>query len=239
MRRSRGEGGACRGSCELALAVARRAATSILAATLVGALAPAVRAATWTVNTLADAPSPGCQAAGSECSIRQALAAAHAGDRIVIPASTSHYILSRGPLMVDRPVAIVGAGMSSTIIDGGGRSQVMSVSTPAATTTSLWALTITGGSLTSPAASAGGGGIAVDSGALALDAVSVSGNSVTAGEGGGGVFDDGDGALTLADSTVDSNRVSLSAGGAGGGGILDLGGAMVLTNSTVDGNSLT
>jgi len=243
---ARGRGGPPPAAQRLALPVAlarrtraRCGLAALLAALLVGALATAARGATWTVNTAADAPAPGCQATGAECSIRQALARARAGDTIVIPASASHYLLSLGPLALTVPVSIVGGGAASTVIDAGGHSQVISVSAPAGTTTSISALTITGGSLTNAATSAGGGGIAVDSGGLALDGVSVQANSVTAGEGGGGVFDNGGGALTLAGSTVGSNRVSLTAGGAGGGGILDLGGSLVLTDSSVDGNSLT
>jgi hypothetical protein len=214
-------------------------------ATLLVAAAPATaQAATWNVNTTTDAPPPGC-APGRTCSIRQALAISSPGDAIMIPASTNHYTLTPGSeLTVDKPVTIAGAGESTTVIDAGGASRVMTVSTPAGTSTSISGLTLTGGSVTGSGLARGGGGLLLQSGALALDAVSVSGNSVTinpanGGNGGGGILDLG-GTLTLSGTSVVGNSLSVSdptSGTDGGGGIYVTGGAaLTVSASTVAEN---
>jgi hypothetical protein len=215
-------------------ALALIAATSLLCGLPAGARA----ATTWTVNTTADDPPPGCApATGSHCSIRQALAAARTGDTIAIPAAANHYRVTRGPLNVTVPVAISGAGESSTVIDAGGLSQVISVSTPGAAT--IAGLTVTGGHSSIGGAVAGGGGIELATGSLSLSGVAVSGNSVTAGQGGGGIFEHSSGTLSVAYSTVSGNSVATSSGGLGGGGILDTAGPLVLSDSAVSGNSVT
>jgi hypothetical protein len=213
-------------------------ALALIAALLGAVPSPARAATTWTVNTTADAPPPGCTvAAHSPCSIRQALAAAHAGDTIVIPAAGNHYSVTRGPLVVTVPVEIDGGGETGTALDPGGLSQVLSVSTSGTTTIS--GLTVTGGTSSGSGTSAGGGGIELATGSLSLNGVAVRGNSVTAGQGGGGIFDHSPGTLSLADSTVEANTVSISGGGLGGGGVLDTAGPLALTDSTIGGNSVT
>lgn len=215
-----------------------RALAFVAVVALLGAVPAAARAATtWRVNTTADEAPPGCAAGRlSPCSIRQALAAASAGDTIVIPAAGAHYSVTLGPLTVREPVAIVGAGETATVIDAGGVSQVMSIS--ATGTTRVSSLTITGGKLTSGGSPAGGGGIELATGSLSLTGVMVSGNSARAGQGGGGIFDHSAGTLSLADSAVENNTVSLS-GGTGGGGILDVAGSLGIANSSITGNSVT
>lgn len=216
-----------------------RALVLIAPVALPGGLPAVARAATtWTVNTTADDPPPGCAPGPrTPCSIRQALAAARAGDTIAIPAAGDHYSLTLGPLSVTVPVTITGAGENSTVIDAGSLSQVMSVSTPGTATIS--GLTVTGGRSSGGGASGGGGGIDLATGSLSLNAVAVSGNSVTAGQGGGGIFDASPGTLSLAYSAVSSNSVAIAGGGLGGGGILDSAGPLALSDSTISGNSVT
>jgi hypothetical protein len=122
--------------------------TALLALLVLLMLLPARSAAanTITVNTTSDLAPPGC--GGGSCSIRQALAVASAGDTIMVPAATGHFILSGTQLTVAVPVTIQGGGASSTVIDAGGNSRVMLVNAPQGTTTTLTGLTITGGSLT-------------------------------------------------------------------------------------------
>jgi hypothetical protein len=214
-------------------------------ATLLVALAPATaQAATWTVNTTSDPPGAGC-APGGTCSIRQALTVAGPGDTIVIPPSSSHYDLTEGhELTVANPVTIQGADEGATVIDAGGGSRVMTVSTPAGTSTSISGLTLTGGSVTGAGMSQGGGGLLLVSGALALNGVSVSGNSISidpasGGDGGGGILDLSTGSLTLTGGAVDANTATITGGGSGGAGILDLAGPLALSGTSVDGNSLS
>lgn len=216
----------------------RALAMTALIALLVGLPSAARAARTWTVNTTADDPPPGCTPVpSSPCSIRQALAVAGAGDTISIPAAGSHYRVTLGPLAVTVPVAIDGGGGTGTVIDASGLSQVLLVSTSGTATIS--SLGVTGGALTGGGASAGGGGIELAAGSLSLNGVTVSGNSVSAGRGGGGIFDHSPGTLSLANSMISANTVSLSGAGTGGGGILDSGGALALSDSTISGNSVT
>ncbi len=204
----------------------------------------AAQARTWTVNTTSDPAGSGCAASGP-CSIRQALQAAGPGDTISIPASSDHYVLTRGPLPVATPdLTIAGAGASATVIDAAGASRVLDVD-PGAGTTTLSGLSLTGGSVTAPGTSAGGAGIYLHTGSLTLSGVSVSGNSVAlnpsgAGDGGAGILDASTGSLTLMLSSVEDNAAKLTGGGpAGGAGILVLAGSLTLSASSVLGNSLS
>lgn len=224
----------------LRVGVIRAVAVAVALATFPAA----AQAATWHVNTTSDPAGTGCTHGGT-CSIRQALQAASAGDTISVPASSSHYTLTLGALEVTTPsLTIAGAGAQGTVIDAGGRSRVLDIA-PSGGTTTLSGLTVTGGSVTGSGAAAGGAGIYLHSGGLALAGVTVSGNAVSvqaggAGDGGGGILDASTGSLTLALSSVDGNSAKLSGGGpSGGGGILDLTGPLTLSASTVEGNSLS
>src|ERR1700690_3615662 len=101
---------------------------------------PASRAATFNVNSTADAvdASPGdgtCATAGGDCTLRAAIMEANAlpgSHTINVPAGL--YILTipgigeenaaQGDLDVTGSVTIAGAGPGSTIVDGGGIDRV-------------------------------------------------------------------------------------------------------------------
>src|ERR1700683_1169813 len=106
------------------------------------ALAASAQAKTWNVNTPSDLAPPGCVSSGP-CSIRQALAAAGAGDTIMVP--TGDYKLTLGELTMAQAVTIVGAGASSTTIDAQGASRVLDITTTSSDQIGLTDLTITGG----------------------------------------------------------------------------------------------
>jgi CSLREA domain-containing protein len=230
--------------------------------------APAARAATINVTTSADSV-----ANDGKCSLREAIIASNTltpsgaargecpagsgADTISLPAGK--YTLTAGPLNVTGDLTIVGAGASSTSIDGGGASRVLTIQPSAIV--SLNSLTITHGHAPDGAAammgqpgSAGqpGGGIDT-SGALTLTSVVVSGNTAGdgskggftsqgspgptggAGGGGGGIFNSG--TLTVLDSTITGNKAGLGGAGAdsqdyyGGSGAAGGSGGGILSTS--------
>src|SRR4051812_30021345 len=103
-----------------------RAARWMAAVGVLGWVTPgAAAASTVEVNTTADLAAPGCS--GGACSIRQALAAAGAGDTIHVPGSATRYAVSLGPLTVTRDVTIAGDGPAQTIVDAGATSGIIDV----------------------------------------------------------------------------------------------------------------
>jgi hypothetical protein len=147
-------------------------------------------------------------------------------------------------LTIGKSLNVLGAGASTTIVDGGGVATVVSVSAGAHVT--LSGLTIRNGS------SSTGAGI-YNSGSLAVNNSTVTGNHVSAC--GGGIGNNG--TLTINNSTVTGNHVSACGGGIGnkgtltinnstisgnsasanGGGICQTGGTLTISNSTISGNS--
>jgi CSLREA domain-containing protein len=222
----------------------RRRAGAALAAALLCALAPAAaQATTFTVTTTADT-LPGTPCAVT-CSLRAAVEASNTfggADAIVVPAG--RFLLTGGPLDVQKPTTLTGAGARSTIIDAGGLSRVLEVTTGSGSLTAA-GLTLTGGradagaalrvdtgadaSLASAAvrgnatSSSGGGdreGAISVGGSLALRAVTVSGNSATATSPqavaqGAGIRVDATGALIADLTTIAGNVARASGGGAG------------------------
>ncbi|MCU0314224.1 MAG: DUF11 domain-containing protein [Solirubrobacteraceae bacterium] len=221
----------------------RRRAGAALAAVLLCALAPAAaRAATFTVTTTADTV-PGTPCAAT-CSLRAAVEAANTfggADAIVVPAG--RFLLTGGPLDIQKPTTLTGAGARSTTIDAGGLSRVLQVTTGSGSLTAA-GLTLTGGradagaalrvdagadaSLASAAVrgnttpSSGGGdreGAISVGGSLALRSVTVSGNSATATSTqavaqGAGIRVDATGALIADVATIAGNVARASGGGA-------------------------
>lgn len=194
-------------------------------------------AATFTVNSTADAPAlnPGngiCITAAGTCTLRAAIQAAnepHGGaDTIVLPAGI--YVLTipganedaaaTGDLDITQDLTIIGAGAATTIIDGNGGVTGDRVLQLSGASVRISGVTIRGG--TPPGTD--GGGI-YNRGILTLDDVVVTQN--TAGNNGGGLFNAT--VAAIRNSTVSDNTSS------GGGGIysqIDL----TLTNTTLSGN---
>ena len=162
-----------------------------IAATL--ALAPAAQAATFQVDTDADAPMSNAADctdadAGTPCSVRDALAAAAAtaeDDRVQVPAG--NYVLAGAGLRTEGAfaVTIAGAGAAATTFDGDDLSRVLELDA----NTTIEGVTIRDGR----DASLGGGILA------------------------------GQGALVLRDSVVESNEAGTAAGQTGQGGGIAIG----------------
>jgi hypothetical protein len=223
-----------------------RGALRVCWATVVALLSIAVtaRAATIDVTTPLDPASPICPSA--TCSLRGALLAAAAGDTISLPAG--EYKRAEGELTMPRAVTIVGAGASSTTIDGQGTTRVLDITTTSSDQIGLTGVTITGGAFTGPGTNEGGGGIYVSDKytgpEVTLTGVAVTGNHATvtslSNNGGGGIYNDSGATVALIDSTVSSNTATLTGGTSndGGGGIYNDDGDFLLMGSHVDDNTV-
>jgi CSLREA domain-containing protein len=244
------------------MSIIRRLALLALACLLL-TLAPA-RAATFTVNSTDDAVDATldgtCATSTGACTLRAAVQEANAlmgPDVIMLPAGT--YVITipgqdedqatTGDIDILDDVTIIGAGPSTTIVDGNQLDRVFDIPNSARITIS--GLTIRNGN---PGQGYPFGGGLSNNGVLVLSNVVVSGN--TASINGGGIENISD--LTLVDSVVTGNTAT----GAGGGidnaltakltnttvsnNTADLGGGienatqdMTLTNVTVSGNTAT
>lgn len=162
----------------------------------------------------------------SDCSLREAIAAATTGATVIIPSGT--YTLDSGsPLLIDESLTISGAGAGSTIIQANAVRNAASfeVVTIQSGIVAIMGVTIRHGKATN------GGGIVV----LTQDPVTITNSTISDNDSdfGGGVFVNTSGQLTITGSTLDGN----SAGdGLGGGIFVNTSGQLTITNSTISGN---
>ena len=205
------------------------------------ALSPAALAnSTWYVNGVTGSDTDNCLSPTTACkTIRHTVSLAISGDTIRVAAATYTENLT-----LDESLNILGAGASTTIIDGGGAHTVVTIPNSTAHVT-LSKLTIRSGN------AASGGGIN-NSGILTLTNSTVSGNSapipcihffvfceIRAGRAlGGGIYNSG--ALIISNSLISGNQAgsycTISPCGALGGGVYNLG-TLMIENSTLTGNS--
>src|SRR5215470_4119824 len=73
-------------------------------------------ATTWTVTRTDDPAGKVCQP--GDCSLRQAITSADAGDTVVVPASATPYTITKFRVVVDKDLTITGAGAGQTTISG-------------------------------------------------------------------------------------------------------------------------
>jgi CSLREA domain-containing protein len=218
-------------------------ACTVLALALV---APATGvAATFTVNTTADAPATvgGCTTEPT-CSLRDAITRANESadpeNLVIVPAG--NYVISNGELGTSSTgtVTIRGAGARTTVVDAQQTSRVFNLG---AERNVLEGLTVTGGFtdlMSGGDAPGDGGGILAFEGEEAiLRGLNVSGNA--AGQNGAGVSAPPESgnrtALTIENSTIANNKVTGSALEALGGGVYVLG-KLSIVNSTITGNAV-
>jgi len=206
------------------------------------AAAPGARAASFVVNSTADAvdvmPGDGiCATDAATCTLRAAIQETNAlsgADTITVPAGTYTIAIAgageeaaaTGDLDITGNLTITGAVGGETIVSGGGLDRVFDVLAPAVVTLSR--LTIQSGNASTP--DAPGGGIR-NAGALTLSTMAIRGN--TAAGDGGGMANRTGGSAQLTNVTVTGN----GAGARGGGIANDTGGTLQLTSVTVSGNS--
>jgi CSLREA domain-containing protein len=209
----------------------------LVLALLVAALGSAAQAATFTVNSTADAvdahPGDGvCATAIHVCTLRAAIQEANAlagVDIITVPAGTFTLTLAgvdedgaaTGDLDITDDLTLTGAGAAQTIIDGGGIDRVLEIFGAAANSphVDIAKVTIANGAV--QGAVLDGGGI-WNSGTLTLTDSTLSDN--TAGDGGSG-----------SNGGPNSSGGIGQAGGSGGG--LYNSGTLTLTNSILRRNT--
>jgi hypothetical protein len=172
-------------------------------------------------------------------SLRQTLAEANDGDKIVFSVSGA-IDLTSGELLLDKSVTISGPGRDNLAVDGNAISRVFHVAS--GTTVTISGLTIRNGMVTGNFPVGSGGGIYSFQATLTLNDCAVSGNSATYG---GGVtndaYNDEEGGswadLTISNSTLSDNSASYD-----GGGVFNISGrwtgaVLTINNSTFTGNS--
>lgn len=219
----------------------RRAASALRAAwvLLAGSGAAVAQAGTLQVNTLAD------DGAGS---LRQAIAAAAAGDTIVFAPGLAGTVYLNSTLVVNKPLQLIGG--PGIALDGRDSVRVLSLTGGVAVTlnglvvqhgaatdgggiSSDGTLTLNDCVVRANHASARGGGVFIASGSYTINASDISNNS--AGSEGGGLMDIG-----TAPSRIDSSTFAGNIAGAAGGGIRHVSGQpLTLTYTLVTGNSVT
>lgn len=184
----------------------------------------------WYVNGANGNDASTCKTAATACkTIGRVVSLSSSGDSIIVAAATY-----KENLHIAVNLTISGSAARTTIIDGGHKAAVVTISTAGAHV-NLSQLTLRNGS----GLVHGGGGI-YNVGALAITNATVSGNnsndSVAAVGGlGGGIYNAG--TLTIFDSTISGNNVSRARIGASaaGGGIYNTG-SLTITNSTLSAN---
>lgn len=182
----------------------------LFVATLLALAPPAL--ATVTVDTREDLAPTGhdCTPAPSDCSVRQALAAASAHETVQIPAFRKTIVLA-SPLAVDKPLAIRGAGTRRTILGGSGNGRILRVDAAGAVT--LARLQVRDGRAAVTGTRTGGAGILVRRGAVTLRHVLVTRNELTAtgaGSGGHAVTQGGAGIYSAGPLTLDHSQVTFN-----------------------------
>lgn len=207
----------------------------------------AIAAPVFTVNALGDAKAGGdlangiCQTAANNavCTVRAAITKANlypgGGVTINIPAGTYQIEIppaspnddTTGNLNITQTMTISGAGMDSTIIDGGSLDNVFNV---AAANVSISGLTIQNGYNT-----AYGGGMMSTGQGLTLSRIRFFNNMALSGGGGLAVFG---GSAVVDDSVLINNRaVGVPGGSALGGGVIARSSITFNRTSVVDNSS--
>jgi CSLREA domain-containing protein/uncharacterized repeat protein (TIGR01451 family) len=220
----------------------RLAVVSTVAALAVPGLgAVPAAAATFAVDTTTDAVDAnpgvdGCATAGGQCSLRAAIQEANAlggTHTITLPAGTYTLTIggtgedaaATGDLDVTADITIVGAGATTTIVDGGALDRVFDVRTGKLTVSGV---TVRNGE--SPFDEDGGGLRAANGSALVVSESRIVDN--VSGEDGGGIEIGNTGSLVITDSIVQGNEAA-----DGGGGIeIDPDASMEMTRTLVASN---
>ena len=194
--------------------------------TLFLALAPtALATSLWYVDGVHGNDQNNCRTPVTACkTIGHAISLASSGDFITVAAATYTENLT-----ISFSLNVIGSGATTTIVDGGATSTVITVNSGQVT---LFGLTIQNGYAQY------GGGI-YNNGTLTINHSTITQNRATkvgqGTHGGGGVFNQH--VLTINNSTItQNNALWLVFLGGGGGGIYNAG-ELTLNNSTVSGNA--
>jgi hypothetical protein len=218
--------------------VMNRTHTSMVVMGLLLALAPsALASTTWYVNGVSGSDSNNCLSATTACqTIGHAISLSASGDSIVVAPATYHENIT-----IAISLSIIGSGARTTIIDGSGKSTVVSISNAAANV-SLSQLTIQNGS---PHGIYNIGTLELTSSTVRNNYIYESCVNYCSGIG-AGIRNSG--TLTITSSTIASNSIDVSCSprtypylcSAYGGGISNEGaGRVTIVNSTLSGNSVS
>ena len=157
----------------------------------------------WLVNSIADPGDGVCT--NTECTLREAIAAAQDGERITFKNNVSGTIgLNAGELAILEDITIEGPGANTLTVDARAASRVFRVGGPAFANATISGLTITGGKTLN----IGGGVFVGDNSQLHVIETLITGNS--AAEGGGIAAE---GVLLVTASTIAANDATFSGGG--------------------------
>jgi CSLREA domain-containing protein len=187
-------------------------------ALLAGALTLTVsgaRAATITVNTLADENDGSC--ADGDCSLRDAVRAAAAGDTVDFDV-TGTITLTQGLIMVTKTLAIDGPGAASLAVSGNGASTIWLVVPPAGARVDISGLSFV---------KSNGSALAVNGRVNVADCAFTD----NAADSGAAISNAAGGLLTMSRCVFANNRAS------GSGGAIVTRGALTVTDSALTGNS--
>lgn len=195
--------------------------------------AAGARAEVLTVNKTADTNDGACDI---DCSLREGIAAAAAGDVVQFATppfnSPQTITLTLGALTINRSITILGSGAHLLTIGAGsgttpptGRVFLISA---AGSTVKLSGMSVFGGGFLPPNTSERGGGILNESGTVYLTNLHIYTNAASVG---GGIYNSG--TMHVLDSTIAGNLTLEQTEGGGG---IGNGGTLTLTNTTVSGN---
>lgn len=180
---------------------------------------------TRTVTSLEDPGDGACTP--DHCTLREAIAAAQPGDRIVFKKGLAGTIaLTAGELFIETDLVIDGGGVITIVADEGSR-----VATTSAEVT-LAGLTLTGGHPTGTVIPVSSGGAVLNFGTLTLESVTLVGNT---GSLGGGIHNGFGATLNILRSTITENAATWHGWG---GGIYNMG-TMRVVLSTISANTAT
>ena len=182
----------------------------------------------WTVNTLADPGNGSCDDA--ECTLREAIAAAPSGGKIVFASGLQGDVaLTAGQLSIDRSLTIDGGGRIAVNAQGTSRIVALTGAPTAATPVTLAGLTLKNGSASS------GGAILVGAVTLTLDSVTLVSNQSSASGGAISLTNGPNGVSTV---NIRNSIVANNSAATDGGGLSIVQGATVtITNAAIEGNS--
>jgi hypothetical protein len=192
--------------------------------TLFMTLVPTVLASTWYVDGVNGSDNNDCRSRQHACkTISNAISLTLPNDSILVAAATYHE-----GLFIPFELKIIGSSAKTTIVDGGGVSQVAVIGSEPRVQVTLSQMTFRHGGGT-----ADGGGVYNCFGTLTVIDSIITGNRIRSGNGafgyGAGIYNCPFSTLTLINTTISDNSGEV-------GGAICNGGLLTIINSTFSGN---
>jgi hypothetical protein len=187
-------------------------------------LVPTVLASTWYVDGVNGSDNNDCRSRQHACkTISNAISLTLPNDSILVAAATYHE-----GLFIPFELKIIGSSAKTTIVDGGGVSQVAVIGSEPRVQVTLSQMTFRHGGGT-----ADGGGVYNCFGTLTVIDSIITGNRIRSGNGafgyGAGIYNCPFSTLTLINTTISDNSGEV-------GGAICNGGLLTIINSTFSGN---